>query len=315
MDFDTSQGYVRIGWPAVTRRDPSYPALALAATVLSRRLYDRIRSSEGLAYSAAAWLAGDWELPSLFTVEFQTKAASVPYAASLALAEAKRLAEEPPGAPEMDLARKEILSSLRATFGRASDRARTFAMLLLEAPAELEFYRDYAVAVGAAPAEAVRAAAARTLVRPEMRILCVGPAGEIGEGDGEHPATLADFGAARALEAPSPAGPPKTPREVVQALVRALGRGEIAAVRTLFSEAMRKEFEAPGALDELAAQAKMLGGARSEVAGVEESEGEAVATVRFALTMGGQEMKIVLEFRLVRENGNWVCDDIRPKEK
>jgi predicted Zn-dependent peptidase len=314
MDFDTSQGYVFLGVPTVSRRDPDYPLLALASTVLSRRVYERIRSSEGLAYSAYAWLSPDWELPSLFTIEFQTKTASVPWAISLALEEMKRIAEKAPEAAELDLARKELLASLRGSLGKASDRARTFAVLAVDAPGDLGFHRRYWKAAEAATAEAVRAACSRHLVREKLRLLCVGAVDEMEDGDGKHPVHLADFGEAKALEPPAAPGAPTSPREVALFLVRKISQGDVEAVKPHLSKAMRKEFEKPGALDELAAQGKMLAQAKSEVTRCEEKGEKAAVSVRFSLEMGGQAMDFTLEFRLIREEGKWVCEDIQPRE-
>jgi predicted Zn-dependent peptidase len=314
MEFDASQGYVLMGLPAGNRRDPAWPVLALASTILNRRIYERIRSREGLAYSASAWVDPDWDLPSLFTIEFQTKARSVPYAISLALEELRAFCGKPAEPHELDLARKDILSSLRSSLGRAADRAQSFARLALDAPGDTAWHRRYAKAVEGATAEDVRAAAARLLKREDLRILCVGVVAEMAAGDGEHPARLADFGPARALEPPAPPAAPKTPREVALFLVRKMAQGDVEAMKPWFSEEMRKAFEQPGAADELAAQGKMLAQAKSEVTECEEKGETANVAVKFSLTMGGQAAGFTLEFRFRSLAGRWLCEDIRPKE-
>ncbi|GEM_PF-2025967 len=313
MDFDASQGYVKIGAPSVPKGDEDIAAVKCLASVLSRRIFNRIRSVEGLAYQAGARNHDHWKHAGLFAVIFQTKAPSVPFAISLALEEIETIRREPPTAEEMDNATRRFEARYQTMLGRKSDLAATFARLVMDPHADPRWYARFAAAVKKLTPEDVRNAA-RTYLDPDgLLIVCVGKRDAMAPGDGEHPQTLADFGPVAALEAPASDFEPTTPREVVHFLIRKIGQGDVEGMKPYLSEAYRKQLEQPGVAAQLKMQGKMLGNAEVEITGVEEAGDEATVEARFEVSMGEQTLKIAMAFTLVKAAGRWVCTEFRPK--
>ena len=124
-----SQGSVRIGQVTVPRAHEDSAALNLLSSVLSRRIFNTVRSVHGLSYQAGARFTPSWRNDSPFTITFQTKCESVPFAVHLALDEVRTLIAEGPTAAEMAEAKLGLDASFRRTFGRGLSSAEAFAEL------------------------------------------------------------------------------------------------------------------------------------------------------------------------------------------
>jgi predicted Zn-dependent peptidase len=191
----TSQGSVRIGTVTVPRGHADAPALRTLSAILTRRIFNQIRSVHGLSYQAGARFAPSWRNDSRFTVTFQTKCASVPFAVRLAKQEIAKMIAEGPTATEMKDALGALETSFRRTFGRGFDSAEVFADLEARS-ADLAYHATLRNAYQTVTADRVKEVAARYLSPDRLLVLCVGNIDEMRPGDGVHADRLEDSGEA-----------------------------------------------------------------------------------------------------------------------
>ena len=111
---ELAQATILMGRVAVRQTDPDYYPLAVASYVLgggaSSRLYGRVRDDGGLAYSVWSDLAPA-RYGALLVVGAQTRSAAAPKVIELLREEMARLAREPVGGAELDLAKSYLVGS------------------------------------------------------------------------------------------------------------------------------------------------------------------------------------------------------------
>jgi predicted Zn-dependent peptidase len=193
---EVNQGRFSIGTITVRRDSPDIYALEVMNEILggsdfTSRITKRVRSDEGLAYSAGSALSfGTW-YPGRFRALFQSKSRTVPYAASLVLEEIKRIRDNPPSADEMRTIQNNLIQTFPSAFASKAQSMSVFASdeYTKRDPSYWSTYRDRIKAV--TPADVQRVA--RTYLVPEkMIVLVVGDQKEIDLGDPKHPVKLAD---------------------------------------------------------------------------------------------------------------------------
>ena len=109
-----TQSYIELGHIGVQFDDPDYPALKVLNEVISGlggRLFNEVRSRQGLAY----FVYGDWEFNydyrGLFNAGGQTRSSTtVPFVESI-MSELKRLRREPITEAELKQAKESVLNS------------------------------------------------------------------------------------------------------------------------------------------------------------------------------------------------------------
>ena len=201
-----SQGSVRIGQVTVPREHADAKALNLLASILSRRIFNTVRSVHGLSYQAGARFSPSWRNDSPFTITFQTKCASVPFAVHLALEEVQKLIEDGPTTEEVADAKRSLDSSFRRTFGRGFDAAEAFAELEAHG-VDLGYYEALRRGYAEVTVETLQNAAARYLQPEQLLVLCVGDVETMKRGDGTHPMQLSDLGPITVHAAPAADAP------------------------------------------------------------------------------------------------------------
>jgi predicted Zn-dependent peptidase len=77
------------------------------------RIVNRVRSDEGLAYSAFSSFPGSVYFPYSFTAGFQSKSRTVAYATSIVVEEIKRIVAEPAGVDELENSKKGFIDRAR----------------------------------------------------------------------------------------------------------------------------------------------------------------------------------------------------------
>ena len=110
-----TQSYIELGHIGIKFDDPDYPALSVLNNIISGfggRLFNELRSRQGLAYS----VYGDWEAqydyPGVFNAGGRTRSdATVPFIESV-MSELKRLRRKPIAEAELRRAKESILNSL-----------------------------------------------------------------------------------------------------------------------------------------------------------------------------------------------------------
>jgi zinc protease len=198
---DIPQGNVRIGHLGKKRetwQDPDDAALAIMNEILggggfTSRLTKRIRSDEGLAYSAGSQFGIGTFWPGSFTVFYQSKSETVAYAAQIARQELERIRREPVTDEELRTAKASFIETFPSNFESARTVANLFvADELLGRPHEYWYtYRDRVAAV---TSEDVRRVAERHLHPDRLVTLIVGAWEAIAKGDADGRATAQDLG-------------------------------------------------------------------------------------------------------------------------
>ncbi len=129
---DVNQGRVSIGHWGLERGHPDQFAVELMNDVLggsgfTSRITERIRSDEGLAYSAFSSFSFGVHYPGLFRAGFQSKSASCAEAAHIVLKEIERIRAELVGEEELETVRASAIEIFPRFFASAGAVARTFA--------------------------------------------------------------------------------------------------------------------------------------------------------------------------------------------
>lgn len=176
-----TQSYVQMGHLGGLLNNPDYPALDVMSGVLNGfggRLFNQVRSRQGLAYSVYGAWSARFDYPGVFVAGGQTRSdATVPFIKSI-FAEIKRIQAEPVTPEELALAKDSVLNSFVFNF---QDPAQTLSRLIRYEyygyPADFLFrYRRDVEATTAADVQRV----ARKYLQPEqLATLVVGNASAI----------------------------------------------------------------------------------------------------------------------------------------
>ncbi len=187
---NVTQTRVRMFHPGPRRGDPQEFDIKVMNDILggggfTSRITKRIRSDEGLAYSAGSAYPLGIYYPGVYLVYFQSKNPSVPEASRIALEEIARIQAEPVSEQELNTARQAVISVLNERYSNASKKAAAFATDDLQGtPAD--YWSNYEKNTSAVSIAAVQKAAKDHLHPDEFRILLTGKLSEAGQGDGEN---------------------------------------------------------------------------------------------------------------------------------
>ncbi len=181
-----NQGRVTIGHLAPTRDHPDYHALGIMNQILggggfTSRITSRVRSDEGLAYTAASRLDLGTYYDGVFRAFFQSKSESVGKATKIVLEEIDRIRREKVTKEELDTAVNYAVGLFPRAFSTALSTATTLASEEFTGRSP-HFWRSYREKIKAVTQEDVLRVA-QTHLRPEkLLILVVGNAEEILKG-------------------------------------------------------------------------------------------------------------------------------------
>lgn len=208
---DVNQGRVVIGHPGTTRDNPDRYKLLVMNDILggggfSARLLTRVRSDEGLAYSASSNFGLGVYYDGVFRAGFQSRSETVARAAAIVLEEIERIRREPVTDEELRNSTAYFVETFSRNFSSAASTAGLFAAdeYTGRDPSYLAAYRDNIAAVTAAD---VLDAARRYLDPEALAILVVGNLEAILAGDPDRPEFSLDAlrpGAAVRIPLPDP---------------------------------------------------------------------------------------------------------------
>jgi predicted Zn-dependent peptidase len=209
VNKDVPQGRVSILLPGVLRDDPDYPAILLMNDILggggfTSRIMNRVRSDEGLAYSAgSSFPPGIW-YPSTFRAGFQSKSRTVAYATSIVLEEMKRMASSPVTEEELQTAKRSFIESFPENFNTKSKVAGIFAReeftgRFAKAP---DFWKGFRERLERVQRDDIQRVATKHLHPERVSILVVGNQEEILKGHPDHPISLDKLVSAPLTELP-----------------------------------------------------------------------------------------------------------------
>jgi zinc protease len=125
-----NQSYIRMGHLGGRFDSPDYPALSVMNEVLSSfggRLFNEIRSRQGLAYSVYAAWSPQFDIPGIFISGGETRSeATVAFVKSMRQ-EIERIRTQPVSAAELQVAKDGVLNSFIFNF---EDPAQTLSRLM-----------------------------------------------------------------------------------------------------------------------------------------------------------------------------------------
>ncbi len=209
VDKDVNQGRVSLMLPGIRRDDPDYLSCLVMNDVLggggfTSRLLNRIRSDEGLAYSAGSVFQAGIYAPGPFIAVFQSKSRTVSYAASIIATELERMKSEPVSATELNTAKRSFIDSFPENFANKAVVAGLFGNdeFTGRYAKEPDYWKKFRARVEAIDAAEVQRVAKKYLTKENAVILVVGQQAEIQKGHPDHPAKLTDLSNGPLVELP-----------------------------------------------------------------------------------------------------------------
>ncbi|HYK91391.1 MAG TPA: insulinase family protein, partial [Acidobacteriota bacterium] len=158
----------------------------LGGSGFTSRITNRVRSDEGLAYSAGSSYTAGIYYEGLFRAGFQTKSATAAQATQIVLEEIERIRKEKVSAEELDTVKNSAIETLSRNFASAMAIASTFAddEFTGRDPKYWETYRDR---VRAVTVDDVLRVAQKYLHPDKVLILAVGNVDDILKGSPDKP--------------------------------------------------------------------------------------------------------------------------------
>ncbi|HMN96485.1 MAG TPA: pitrilysin family protein [Phycisphaerales bacterium] len=197
VEKEIPQGKVFIGMRGIARDDPDYFAALVMNDILggggfTSRITRRVRSDEGLAYSAGSRLAPEVWYPGEWRAGFQSKNETVALATKIVMEEIERIRTEPVSDEEIETS----ISQFVETFPRSFESKP--AMLSIFVNDEWTrrppgFWKNWRENVAKVTKEDVRRVAERMLQPDQIAIFVVGRWDEIYPGDRAGRASMSDF--------------------------------------------------------------------------------------------------------------------------
>ena len=188
---DVNQSRVSIGHLGIQRDNPDHIAVMIMNSILggggfTSRIMTRVRSDEGLAYSAASSFRAGTYYPGVFRASFQSKNSSCAQATAIVLEEIKRIREEKVSQLELDTAKNYIIGIFPRFFATASMVVGTFADDEYT-DREKDYWSHYRDRVAAVTVGDVLSVAQKYLRPEDAVILAVGHVEEMLAGNPEKP--------------------------------------------------------------------------------------------------------------------------------
>jgi predicted Zn-dependent peptidase len=209
---DVNQGRVSIGHAGVLRDNPDAYALSIMNDILggggfTSRITSRVRSDEGLAYSAGSNFGMGVYYPGNFRAAFQSKNPTTPQAIDIIMEEINRLRTTKVSADELETAKNSAIEVFPRTFATAAQVAATFAQdEYTKRPAD--YWTTYRARIAAVTVDDVQRVAQKYLQPDKLVVLVVGNIDEIAKGNADRPqhslAKIARDGQIRRIPLPDP---------------------------------------------------------------------------------------------------------------
>ncbi len=198
---DVNQGRVSMFLPGIQRDNPDFYAVTIMNDILggggfTSRILNRVRSDEGLAYSAGSRCSGGVYFPLTFTALFQSKSRTVAYAASIVLEELKKIKDAPVTDGELNIAKRAYIERFPRNFATKAQVAGVLASEEFTGryATDPQYWKNYRTKIAAVTVEDVQRVAKKYLTLEKLAILVVGNKEEILLGHPNHPVKLEEVG-------------------------------------------------------------------------------------------------------------------------
>ena len=220
---DANQGRVRLGHVGTTRDNPDSYALSIMDDILggggfTSRIMSRVRSDEGLAYSAGSNFGLGVYYPGDFVAAFQSKSASTAQAIDILMEEINRVRTTKVTPEELETAKNSAIEVFPRFFATAQQVAGTFAQdEYTKRP--IDYWDEYRNRTKAVTDDDVQRVAQKYLQPDKIVVLVVGNVDDITKGNPDKPqhslAKIAKDGQIRRIPLPDPLTMvyPTTPKE------------------------------------------------------------------------------------------------------
>ena len=209
VNKDVNQGRVSIMLPGIRWDAPDYYAIQVMNDVLggggfTSRITNRVRSDEGLAYSARSAFPGGVYYPVVFRAGFQSKSRTVAYATSIVLEEIERIIREPVTKEELLTTKKSFIDTFPNNFASAAQVVSAFASdeMIGRYAKQPHYWANYRDNIESVDIAAVQHVAKQRLKLDQMIILIVGQKEEILKGHSDHPVKLSRLVKGGVIELP-----------------------------------------------------------------------------------------------------------------
>ncbi|MFT4690659.1 MAG: M16 family metallopeptidase [Verrucomicrobiia bacterium] len=209
VEKDIPQGRVNVVMPGITRDDPDYFASQIMNDILggggfTSRIMNRVRSDEGLAYSASSALPGGIYYPQYFIAGFQSKSPTVAYATSIVMEELKRITESRVTDEELKTAKQSYIETFPQAFATKGQIASLFATdeMTGRYRKNPEYWRDYRENIRAVNASDIRDVAKRLMKPDRAIILLIGKKEDILKGHTDHKVKVTDLSKGKLIDVP-----------------------------------------------------------------------------------------------------------------
>jgi len=205
---DVNQSRIRAGHIGVKRDIPDEYALSVMNDILggggfTSRIVSRVRSDEGLAYSAGSAFDRPVLYPGTFRAYFQTKHATAAFGTRLILDEINRIRTETCDSATVEMSKAGFVSAVVNPFASRNAVVNTFADDQFTGRAD-DYWQNYVANIKAVTPEAVRAAAEKYLRPDRLVFLVVGDPEAVERGSDKHPERFSDFGEVTVLPMRAP---------------------------------------------------------------------------------------------------------------
>ncbi len=195
---DVNQGRVSIGHLGTTYDNPDRYAIQVMNGILggsgfTSRIMSRVRSDEGLAYSAGSSFGIGTHYPATFRAFFQSRSEACAYAAKIVIDEIKRIRDAYVDDNELSTEKNSILEAFPRRFGSANQIVSLYARDEFEGrdPERWLAYRDKIREVSA---DDVRRVAQEYLHPDKLVILVVGNLDDIMDSDPRYAVSFETLG-------------------------------------------------------------------------------------------------------------------------
>jgi zinc protease len=211
---DVNQSNIMVGHIGGLLDNPDHAALSVMNRILSfDRMFKRIRTDEGLAYSVWGYYGAGYKVPGVFSAGAQTKSGSTVKAIGIMLDEMKRMRSEEVGDQELKRAKDQFLNSFVFQF---DSRAKIIRRMLTYAyyGYPLDFSEQLFKKIESMTKADILAAAQKYLRPDQVQVLVVGKAADFDK-------PLSELGPVNVIDIaiPVPAGD-KAPEATAETLAK-----------------------------------------------------------------------------------------------